>query len=239
MNAITIYGGKPSIDFEEKLAASIALLRDAGQRFQPLTQANSLGIEDIVITHLLAANRIASEVFVLQTGKLHAETLALLETLKASYAAQLTIRVYEPDAQTAAQFVAQNGELAMRDSIELRKACCNIRKMEPLARALTGKRAWITGLRREQSDARAGVSALDLAGSQAKINPLVDWTFADVWHYTKLHELAYNPLHDKFYPSIGCEPCTRSVTLGEDFRSGRWWWESSTKECGLHVAATA
>jgi phosphoadenosine phosphosulfate reductase len=237
MNAITIYGGRPSIQFEEKLAASIALLRDAGQRYQPLTQANSLGIEDIVITHLLASNHVASEVFVLQTGKLHAETLALLEALKATYAAQLTIRVYEPSPHAAEQFVREHGELAMRQSIELRKTCCGIRKMEPLARALAGQRAWITGLRREQSDARASVSDIEDDGTLAKINPLVDWTFADVWHYAKQHNLAYNPLHDRFYPSIGCEPCTRAVTLGEDFRSGRWWWESSTKECGLHVTA--
>lgn len=240
MNAITIYGGKPSPDFADKLSASIAILRKAAQQLQPLTQANSLGIEDIVITHLLVSQHIASEVFVLQTGKLHPETLALLAALRAQLGVQLTLRMYEPDAQAADQFVAQHGALAMRQSIELRKACCGIRKMEPLARALAGKRAWITGLRREQSDVRARVSALEDDGQLAKISPLVDWTFADVWHYAQHHGLAYNPLHDRFYPSIGCEPCTRAVTLGEDFRSGRWWWESeSAKECGLHVAAAS
>jgi phosphoadenosine phosphosulfate reductase len=124
----------------------------------------------------------------------------------------------------------------MYKSVVLRKQCCDIRKMKPLAIALQGKRAWITGLRKEQSDARAAVHAIDESSVVAKINPLRDWLLGDVWHYVKAHKVPYNALHDQFYPSIGCEPCTRAVTLGEDFRSGRWWWESeAAKECGLHV----
>ncbi len=126
----------------------------------------------------------------------------------------------------------------MYKSLDLRKQCCHFRKMEPLERALAGKKGWLTGLRREQSSARAEVHDVEQQAERAKINPLADWTAGDVWHYISLNAIPYNPLHDQFFPSIGCAPCTRAVTLGEDFRSGRWWWEQeSAKECGLHVAA--
>jgi phosphoadenosine phosphosulfate reductase len=134
------------------------------------------------------------------------------------------------------QFVKREGKDPMYRSIELRKACCHIRKVEPLERALAGQRAWITGLRREQSSTRANVPIIDETEARAKINPLADWTWGDVWHYIKEHQVDYNPLHDEFYPSIGCAPCTRAISLGEDFRAGRWWWEQEdAKECGLHV----
>ena len=126
----------------------------------------------------------------------------------------------------------------MRQSIDLRKACCDIRKLEPLARALLGRSAWIAGLRREQSGARAEVpfDSIDDQG-RTKYSPLADWTLADVWQYVATNGVPYNPLHDAFFPSIGCEPCTRAVALGEDFRAGRWWWENEdAKECGLHVS---
>ncbi len=246
MNAITLYA-KASPNFAAKLAATQALLVDATARFSPITQASSLGAEDMVITHLLHSLQLPSEVFVLQTGKLHAETNALLHTVQTTYGADRVVRVYKPDAKVAADFVAANGEDAMYQSITLRKACCDIRKMVPLAQALQGKKAWITGLRREQSNARAEVHAIELPAAPtdsratlAKINPLADWTNGDVWHYLATYHVPYNALHDQFYPSIGCAPCTRAVTLGEDFRSGRWWWENeSAKECGLHVAATS
>jgi len=126
----------------------------------------------------------------------------------------------------------------MYKSLELRKACCGIRKMEPLARALDGHAAWITGLRREQSNARAEVPLQDTSEARAKYNPLANWTWGDVWHYIATQAVDYNSLHDQFYPSIGCAPCTRAISLGEDFRAGRWWWEQeSAKECGLHVKA--
>jgi phosphoadenosine phosphosulfate reductase len=162
----------------------------------------------------------------------------VLEQLKATSRAPVT--VYEPSPEAVVRFVAREGKDAMFKSIDLRKACCGIRKMEPLARALDGKTAWITGLRREQSGARADVPLLDLSDPvRAKLNPLADWSWGDVWHYIALHQLAYNPLHDQFFPSIGCAPCTRAISLGEDFRAGRWWWEIETaKECGLHVATT-
>ncbi len=239
MSAISLHA-KPSADYAAKLAATQALLADVCTRFSPITQASSLGAEDMVVTHLLHTLQLKAEVFVLQTGKLHAETLALLATVQTTYGNDRVVRVYEPDAATASAFVATHGEEAMYQSIDLRKACCDIRKMVPLAKALEGKKAWITGLRREQSNARAEVPAIEQQPERAKINPLADWTNGDVWHFIATHQVPYNTLHDQFYPSIGCAPCTRAVTLGEDIRSGRWWWENeSAKECGLHVAATS
>jgi phosphoadenosine phosphosulfate reductase len=239
MSAITLHA-KASPDFAAKLAATQALLVDATARFAPITQASSLGAEDMVITHLLHTLQLDCEVFVLQTGKLHPETLALLNTVQTSYGIDRVIRVYEPDAQTAADFESANGADAMYKSIALRKACCDIRKMLPLDKALEGKKAWLTGLRREQSNARAEVLSIEQQPLRVKVNPLVDWTNGDVWHYLSQNHVPYNALHDQFYPSIGCAPCTRAVTLGEDFRSGRWWWEQeSAKECGLHVSAAS
>jgi phosphoadenosine phosphosulfate reductase len=239
MSALSLYA-KPSANFAAKLATTQAQLRSAVELYKPITQASSLGAEDMVITHLLHTLQLDSEVFVLQTGKLHAETLALLATVQTTYGVDRVIRLYEPDAAVANTFVATHGADAMYQSIELRKQCCDIRKMVPLDKALKGKKAWITGLRREQSNARAEVLAIEQQELRAKINPLVDWTNGDVWHYIATHQVPYNALHDQFYPSIGCAPCTRAVTLGEDIRSGRWWWENaSAKECGLHVAASS
>jgi phosphoadenosine phosphosulfate reductase len=174
---------------------------------------------------------------VLDTGKLHAETLALVGLIEKRYTR--SVEVYRPKNETVVKFVRHHGEKAMYDSIELRKQCCDIRKMEPLARALAGKDGWITGLRREQSNARAEVADIVQEVGRVKISPLVEWTWGDVWHFIARHRLDYNALHDQFYPSIGCEPCTRAISVGEDFRAGRWWWEEEkAKECGLHVQPT-
>ncbi|MBC7599087.1 MAG: phosphoadenylyl-sulfate reductase [Polaromonas sp.] len=235
MGATSLYA-KASPDFAQKLARSVALLQSSAAAFSPLTQASSLGAEDMVVTHLLEQAGINASVFVLDTGMLHAETVALVNRIEERYAR--TVDVYHPDADTASVFVETHGPNAMYKSLALRKACCHIRKMEPLERALAGKNGWITGLRREQSSARAEVHDIEQQEERAKINPLVDWTWGDIWHYIALNDIPFNPLHDQFFPSIGCAPCTRAVTLGEDFRSGRWWWEQeSAKECGLHVAA--
>lgn len=231
-----------SNNYDAKLAATQALLAGAVSTHAKMTQASSLGAEDVVITHLLetlkAQSNHTADVFVLNTGKLHAETLALLASSKAS--SRLTWRVFEPVQEQAIHFVKTNGELAMRESLALRKACCHIRKVEPLGRALAGYSAWVTGMRSEQSPARAAVPSVDNSDPAiTKYNPLVDWTWGDVLHYIVTNKVPYNALHDQFYPSIGCEPCTRAVSLGEDFRAGRWWWENvdgtSAKECGLHV----
>lgn len=237
MSAIELHA-RASKEFEAKLAETQALLQRAAAEFSPITQASSLGAEDVVITHLINSLELGIPVFVLDTGMLHKETLDLLERTKAS--SRAPVLVYEPQRESVVHFVKREGKDAMYKSVDLRKACCHVRKVEPLERALAGKRAWITGLRREQSNARAEVPLLDTSDEattgRAKINPLANWTWGDVWHYIALHKVDYNPLHDEFYPSIGCQPCTRAISLGEDFRAGRWWWEDeAAKECGLHV----
>jgi phosphoadenosine phosphosulfate reductase len=234
MSAVALHA-MPSRDFEAKLAETQALLIRAAAESGPLKQASSLGAEDVVITHLINSLELDIPVFVLETGMLHAETLALLERTQAS--SRAAVEVYRPVQESVVQFVAREGKEAMYRSIELRKACCGIRKMEPLERALTGQKAWITGLRREQSNARAEVPLVDTGDAKrVKFNPLANWTWGDVWHYISVNHVDYNPLHDQFYPSIGCAACTRAISLGEDFRAGRWWWEDeAAKECGLHV----
>lgn len=233
MGAIDL-NARPSKDFEAKLTATQALLVRAAAELAPLKQASSLGAEDVVITHLINRLELDIPVFVLETGALHRETLELLQRLQAS--SRAPVEVYQPVQESVVHFVGREGQDAMYRSIALRKACCQIRKLEPLERALAGQKAWITGLRREQSAARAEVPAIDTAEARAKVNPLADWTWGDVWHYIAVHQVDYNPLHDQFFPSIGCAPCTRAISLGEDFRAGRWWWEDeAAKECGLHV----
>ncbi len=238
---------RASAGFETKLAETSALLKQAARDYAPLesggaariSQASSLGAEDMVISHLINALQLDIGIFVLETGMLHAETLDLLARLKA--ASRAPVEVFTPRHEAVLQFVAREGKDAMYKSITLRKACCQIRKMEPLDRALAGKAAWITGLRREQSGARADVPLTDTSDpTRVKINPLANWTWGDVWHFIAANRIDYNPLHDQFYPSIGCAPCTRAISLGEDFRAGRWWWEDETaKECGLHVQNTS
>lgn len=234
MGAIDLHA-RASKDFDAKLAETQKLLVRAASEFAPLKQASSLGAEDVVITHLVNSLELDIPVFVLETGALHPETVQLLERTQA--ASRAPVQVYRPVDEAVVQFVAREGKEAMYRSIELRKACCQIRKLEPLERALAGQKAWITGLRREQSNARAEVPLVDTTDAErVKLNPLANWTWGDVWHYISANGVDYNPLHDQFFPSIGCAPCTRAISLGEDFRSGRWWWEDeAAKECGLHV----
>ena len=244
MNAIE-RNARPSANFEAKLAQTIEVLQQAAREHAPLvaggnprvSQASSLGAEDVVISHLINALQLDISIFVLETGALHNETLALLERTEAH--SRAPIRVFRPQHEAMIQFVKNEGQDAIYKTMALRKACCDIRKMEPLSRALKGQRAWITGLRREQSNARADVPLLDNSAPEiAKFNPLADWTWGDVWHYIGQNQVDYNPLHDEFFPSVGCAPCTRAIAMGEDFRAGRWWWENeSAKECGLHVKA--
>ncbi|OIP14529.1 MAG: phosphoadenosine phosphosulfate reductase [Comamonadaceae bacterium CG2_30_57_122] len=241
MSAIDL-NARASSTFAQKLAETQALLQQAARDYAPsnagdeprVTLACSLGAEDMVLAHLINTLQLNIGIFVLETGQLHAETLVLLERLQAS--SRTKVSVFKPVAQATIDFVAREGKDAMYKSIPLRKACCQIRKMEPLSRALAGKDAWITGLRREQSGARAEVPLIDTSEPRVKLNPLANWTWGDVWFYVAENQVDYNPLHDQFYPSIGCAPCTRAISLGEDFRAGRWWWENETaKECGLHV----
>jgi len=227
---------RPSDDFEAKLAHTTAVLSSAAvEHGTGIVQTSSLGAEDMVITDLIARWHLPVGIATLDTGMLHAETRAMLARIEAHYGLQ--VQVMHPQREAVLHFVARNGERAMYSSIALRKACCALRKLEPLGRLLEGKSAWITGLRREQSGARVAVpfSEHDSEG-RLKLNPLSDWTWGDVWHYIASNGVPYNPLHDHFFPSIGCAPCTRAIALGEDFRAGRWWWEDeAAKECGLHV----
>ena len=235
MNAVSNYA-RPSQHFDAKLAhAKAALSSAATEHVERIVQATSLGAEDMVITDLIARAGLPIAVGTLDTGVLHAETLALLSAIEARYG--LRISVMQPRQEAVIEFVARHGERAMYQSLALRKACCATRKLEPLSRLLAGKTAWITGLRREQSGHRAAVPFSEReASGRLKLNPLADWSWGDVWHYIAVNDVPYNALHDQFYPSIGCAPCTRAISLGEDFRAGRWWWEDeAAKECGLHV----
>jgi len=210
-------------------------LHHIASQFSPVALASSLSAEDMVITDAIARLQLPIEVFVLNTGRLHAETLALLEETRARY--RIAINVYEPDPRGVEQYVAAHGRDAFYGSVELRKRCCELRKVEPLRRALAGKRAWITGQRRAHSPARAALaeSEFDLDNGLHKFNPLADWSDAAVWEYVRSRQVPYNRLYDQGYTSIGCAPCTRPVVAGEDPRAGRWWWEiAEHKECGLH-----
>ena len=218
-------------------AALSAALEAIAAEFRQVAFASSLGAEDMVLTEAIVRARVPVRVFTLDTGRLHAETLALIEAVRARYG--LAIEVVRPQAEAVAAYVAAHGANAFYESVALRQRCCAIRKVEPLRRALTGADAWITGLRRAQSTTRTGLAARehDAVHGIVKFNPLADWSEAQVWSVIRARSIPYNPLHDKGYPSIGCEPCTRAIRPGEDVRAGRWWWESTdSRECGLHVA---
>jgi phosphoadenosine phosphosulfate reductase len=223
-------------ELQQKVDRVVALLTNTVRDFSPVAFANSLGAEDMVLTDIIDRNRIAIEMFSLDTGRLPQETYDLMHIVRERY--RTPLHVYFPDAKHIEAYVAEHGVNGFYQSIELRKTCCHIRKVEPLQRALQGKRTWITGIRREQAATRINleISTFDADHNMQKINPLLEWSNAEIWEYLKQNNVPYNKLHDKFYPSIGCAPCTRAVTPGEDLRSGRWWWENpETKECGLHV----
>ncbi len=225
------------MDFEQKIADSVALLKKIEADYSPAVFANSFGAEDMVLVDLIARHQLAIGVFSLDTGRLPAETYDLMAKSAQKYP-QLQVQVFFPDAAQVEAYVNQNGINAFYNAVELRKECCRIRKLEPLKRALAGKKAWITGLRREQSPTRTDMAEqeFDSGNGLEKFNPLLEWTEKEVWAYIRANDVPYNELHDKHYPSIGCAPCTRSIAVGEDVRAGRWWWENpDLKECGLHV----
>ena len=239
MSAIDLYA-RPGAGFEARLAHTQRLLVEAAtEHAGAIVQATSLGAEDMVLTDLIAHEALPIALATLDTGLLHPQTLALVDRIERRYG--LAVEVVRPRREAVVAFVRTNGERAMRDSIALRKTCCGVRKVEPLARLLAGRSAWVTGLRREQSDARSEVPFHDRDDAgRLKLNALADWTWGDVWHYIAAREVPYNPLHDAFMPSIGCAPCTRAIAVGEPFRAGRWWWEEeAAKECGLHVTHDA
>jgi len=223
-------------DLHHRVAETHAILARIARDFTPAVFASSLAAEDMVLTDLILKERLPIAIFSLETGRLHAETLSMVERVKETYG--YDIALYRPQPEAVERYVADHGLNAFYDSVEMRKECCRIRKVEPLGRALAGKRAWITGQRRAQSSTRAelAVQEDDPAHGMQKFNPLADWSEQDVWDYLRGNNVPYNALHDRGYPSIGCEPCTRAIQPGEDVRAGRWWWENpESKECGLHV----
>jgi phosphoadenosine phosphosulfate reductase len=198
--------------------------------------SSSFGAEDMVLIDMLMKVDPKARIVTLDTGRLPQETYNVIDATRARYGA--TIDVFFPQAEAVQSMVAERGVNLFYHSIENRKLCCGVRKMEPLRRALSGLDAWITGLRREQSVTRTAVHKIewDESNKLVKVNPLADWTHDDVWKYIRENNVPYNALHDRGYPSIGCGPCTRAVQPGEHERAGRWWWEHpDTKECGLHV----
>lgn len=223
-------------DYDALVSATQATLKRIASEFTPAVFASSLAAEDMVLTDLILRTGLPIGIFTLETGRLHAETLSVIDRIKETY--NYDVALYRPEPAAVDAYVQQNGLNAFYESIALRKECCHIRKIEPLGRALAGNKAWVTGQRRAQSSTRAAldVQEQDDAHGMAKFNPLADWSEQDVWHYIRSNNVPYNALHDKGYPSIGCEPCTRAIQPGEDVRAGRWWWENpDTKECGLHV----
>ena len=224
-------------DLQKKIEATVAVLKQAAAEFTPVVFANSLGAEDMVLTDLIAKHAPNIAMFSLDTGRLPKETYDLIQEVRQRY--EVPLAVYFPNSELVEAYVSQHGINGFYDSVENRKGCCFARKVEPLRRALKGKGAWITGMRRDQAVTRGTleVSSFDADNGLRKFNPLLEWSNKDVWAYIRQHDVPYNKLHDQFYPSLGCAPCTRSVTPGEDIRAGRWWWENpENKECGLHVS---
>ncbi len=216
----------------------LEILRAVVARFPgEVVFSTSFGVEDQAIAHLIFTNDLPIRVFTLETGRLFPETYYVWNRTLETYGRE--IEAYFPDTHAVQELIGKKGPSSFYESVDNRKECCRIRKIEPLQRALRGAGCWVTGIRAEQSDNRQGMSAVewDPGNALVKVHPLYDWTKAMVWDFVKQHHIPYNPLHDKGFPSIGCAPCTRAVREGEDFRAGRWWWEDqSKKECGLHAA---
>jgi phosphoadenosine phosphosulfate reductase len=227
------------MNLAENTSELISYLKEIEATKSPTAFACSFGAEDMVLLDAIARHARKIEVFTLDTGRLPEETYRLLETVRDKY--PVSIRTYFPDTAAVQAWIEQNGPNAFYKSVAQRQQCCHIRKVEPLQRALAGKKSWVTGLRREQSTARQTLEreSWDESNGLIKISPLLEWTNGDAWDYIRSHSVPYNALHDRGYPSIGCAPCTRAVQPGEDIRAGRWWWELSAKECGLHKHANA
>ena len=224
----------------EKLQPTLALLREAAETFKPAALASSFSAEDMLLTDLIVRHRLAIDVFTLDTGRLHEETHRLIQAVRERY--RVTIAVFAPERTDLEAYLSAHGPNAIYGGLALREECCRLRKLAPLQRALAGKRAWITGQRREQSPTRRALPfrERDLENGLEKFNPLADWSSEEVWAYIRANDVPYNALYDQGYASIGCAPCTRAIAAGEDLRAGRWWWEDPEhRECGLHRRARA
>ncbi|MDP9088427.1 MAG: phosphoadenylyl-sulfate reductase [Pseudomonadota bacterium] len=226
----------------ERMHDSVAQLHAALAEFKNVCYANSLGPESMVLTDLIWAGSGADagglseiEIFSVDTGRLYPETYDLIERVHRYYGRNL--RVYYPEAEQLEGWVGAHGINGFRDGLDQRRGCCTIRKVEPFRRAVSGRGAWVTGIRRGQSASRAMAAHVEWDGEYGlhKVSPLLDWNEKEIWEYIRKKRLPYNTLHDSGFPSIGCAPCTRAVEPGADPRSGRWWWErSESRECGLH-----
>ena len=215
----------------EEILIALSELKD-----EKIVFSTSLSYEDQVITHMIFSRNLNIEVFTLDTGRLFAETYSVFNSTRDRYKKE--IKTYYPKTEAVEKLVSSKGPNSFYESVENRKECCFIRKVEPLKRALAGKTIWVTGIRAEQSANRNEMpqAEWDEANQIIKIHPLLNWTFEETKAYINKHNIPYNPLHDKGFVSIGCQPCTRAIKEGEDFRAGRWWWEDTTKkECGLHI----
>ena len=228
-------------DLESRLSGAplFDMLRLALEAFgDGLRIACSFGVEDMVVVHEAdragRAAGVVPRVFMLDTGRLHQETFDLLDRVRSRY--DLSVDVYAPDTQLVQDLVRRSGPNAFYQSIDDRRECCSVRKLEPLKRALAGADAWVTGLRREQSPTRADIARVEHdERGLLKLNPLADWTEAQIWDFVKANGVPTHALHREGYASIGCAPCTRAIKPGEPVRAGRWWWEDPDhKECGLH-----
>lgn len=229
---------KTNVAEELETKTAQELIKWAFEEFgDKVSLASSFGAEDVVLIDMVARISPQIPVFTLDTGRLPDATYEVMEKINEKYGVR--IRPYYPLTEAVENLVAEHGPNLFYRSVELRKLCCSVRKIEPLQRALEDLSAWICGLRRQQSVTRIQVKKVEKGGASdsiIKINPLADWTESQIWAYIKENEVPYNRLHDEDYPSIGCQPCTRAVLPGEDVRAGRWWWENpETKECGLHA----
>lgn len=231
----------PSAGVGAREAELLRTVESIGSRFKRAVLASSLSAEDMALTHAIAATGTPIDVFVIDTGRLHAETRELLARARQRYG--LEIRAYRPRVAAVDEYVARHGLNGFYESVELRQRCCHIRKVEPLEVALAGRSAWLTGQRRAHGSERSAlvVEDFDTGRGIPKFNPLALWSDSELWQFIRRHDVPFNALHQRGYPSIGCEPCTRAIRPGEPPRAGRWWWEdgSARKECGLHVLHAA
>jgi phosphoadenosine phosphosulfate reductase len=227
-----------TLELEAKAAQVREFLAGVVQQYGRVVYANSLGAEAMVLTDIIANSLPEIDIVSIDTGRLHEDTYELLAKLQRRYSNR--IRVIYPDGQAVSDLVTRQGINGFFESPEARSACCGVRKIVPFRKIVDGYAAWVTGVRREQSKARAEGEAIewDAQNGLQKISPLLDWTEEQIWAYIRARKLPYNSLHEKGYPSIGCAPCTRAIMPGEDQRAGRWWWEQpEQRECGLHPKA--
>jgi phosphoadenosine phosphosulfate reductase len=221
---------------DQKIEQLVTALTRASKQYNSPAFSTSYSVEDMILLDLIAKNKLAIKIFTIDTGRLPEKTYALMDKVCERYA--INVDVYFPDTQAIQELVHDHGHNGFYDSVEVRKTCCQVRKVEPLQRALKGRDAWITGLRRQQSPTRENLrdTTWDETWQLQKLNPLLEWSHQDVWAYVVEFDVPYNALYDSGYASIGCAPCTRAIADGEDIRAGRWWWEApESRECGLHT----